>query len=282
MSDEYEAAYPPLPRQRIDALGIHTNYYTAGDPQNETVVLLHGMSTSGDSFREVMHRLAEDYYLIAPDIPGFGYSDDTDPYVLPHLVEWLAAFFDALEIRPAHSVGHSFGGVLASAYSLSYPEDVRSQALLAPAVLVPQDFPNWMLNLSRLEISESLISAGVNASRSRLLIQRQIRAPFYNPDKLDASLWARREEEYARARASAAVMRAVALHDLRDRLPQLPGPHCIIWGENDEVVDPAGAATLASILPAAEVHLLAECGHAPQLERQEEVSAILRDFWRRR
>lgn len=268
--------YPPHPRNTINALDIETSYYSAGDRQNERIVLLHGMSTSGDSYREIMHELAGEYYLVAPDLPGFGYSADTAPYTLPHLVEWLAAFVDALELRPAHVVGHSFGGVVATGYSLSYPEDVFGQVLLAPALLVPQDFPDWMLGLTRYDFSQSMMEAGISASR--LMMQRQIRAPFYDPERLDPSLWERREGDYARSRASGAAMRAVARNELIAELPRLHRPNCLIWGAEDPVLDPAGARLLAERLPHAEYHLLPECGHAPQLEQTEQTVQIVRRF----
>lgn len=269
-------SYPRLPRFSIDALGIDTSYYQAGNPERAPVVLLHGMSTSGDSFRELMHELSEDYFLIAPDLPGFGYSEQTAPYLMPHLVEWLAAFLDALELRSTYIAGHSFGGVVASSFALAYPEDVRAQVLLAPALLVPQDFPEWMIGLSRFELSKSLMGLGISASR--LMLQRQLRLPFYDPDRMDDSLWERREEDYARSRASAEAMRAVALNNVLTHLPQLRQPHCLIWGANDNVVDPAGVQVLSELLPHAETHLLPDCGHAPQIERVEQTAHIMRRF----
>lgn len=59
--------YPELPRYEVDALGIHTSYYAVGEPNGRPVILLHGMSTSADSFRETMYELANDFWLIAPD-----------------------------------------------------------------------------------------------------------------------------------------------------------------------------------------------------------------------
>lgn len=268
--------YPELPRHTVDALGIETSYYTAGRPDREAVVLLHGMSTSGDSFRELMHALARDHYLIAPDLPGFGYSENTAPYVIPHLVEWLAAFFEALELHPAHVIGHSFSGLLAPSFALSYPQDVRSLTLLAPAILITESYPDWVLRLSKSGISESVLGIGVNASR--VLIQRHVRTPFYDPARMDDSVWERRLGDYERARASAAVLRAVALYDIRPRLAQLSQPTCIIWGSQDSVVNPAGASRLGKMLPNAEVHLLDACGHVPQIEQQAQVAALTGRF----
>jgi len=88
--------FPEVPRYTVDALGIHTSYLMLGDRNSEPLILLHGMSTAADSFRETIVGLADEFWLLAPDIPGFGYSDNTRPYTYAHLVEWLASFSIAL------------------------------------------------------------------------------------------------------------------------------------------------------------------------------------------
>ncbi|MCI0394172.1 MAG: alpha/beta fold hydrolase [Chloroflexi bacterium] len=265
--------YPALPRERLHALDVETSYLTAGAAGGRPVVLLHGMSASADSFRELMHDLAGDFWLLAPDLPGFGHSADTAPYTMPHLVEWLAAFQERLGLPPVHLVGHSFGGVLASAYALAYPEDVSSLTLLAPALLVPGSYPEW---LRRVGKKLGLMEAGIAVSR--VWLERQIRVPFYDPSLMDESLWERRRADYGLARASAAAMHAVAGYDLRPRLATLRQATSVIWGCNDPVVPASDADKLQKMIPQVEVHKLAACGHAPMLERPGEVGEIVRQF----
>jgi pimeloyl-ACP methyl ester carboxylesterase len=267
--------YPELPRYEVDALGVQTSYYMAGQPDGRPILLLHGMSTSADSFRETMGELAADHWLIAPDIPGFGYSEQTEPYTIPHLVEWLAAFQHALDLPPAALVGHSFGGVLATSFALAYPPDVTRLLLVAPAILSQEAYPEL---LKKVGISLGLVDLGSAVSQSRLVVQRQIRAAFYAPDRLPVSLWERRLRDYERARASADVLKATAFHDLRPSLSQLYQPTALVWGENDPVVPATDAEKLAKLLPDTRLRLLAECGHAPMLEQPEQFVAIARDF----
>ena len=270
--------YPPLARHEVEALGIRTNYYTAGSEQGEAIVLLHGMSASADSFRELMHELEEGYRLVAPDIPGFGYSENMAPYTFEHLIEWLAAFMARLDLRPAHLLGHSFGGALAVSFALAYPGDVSSLILLAPSVLRPGKVPQWLRGLAQSRLSEKVLEAGVLASR--LMLQRQMRAAFYEPERFDESLWQRRAADYGNARASAAVLRASALHDIRGDLAQLKQPSCVIWGKNDPVLDPADAKVLDELMPRSTttLHLLDECGHIAQIEQRGQVVQIIGDF----
>jgi 2-hydroxy-6-oxonona-2,4-dienedioate hydrolase len=266
--------YPSLPRRSVEALGISTSYYEAGTPNGHPVLLLHGMSTSADSFRETMHDLSDRFWLIAPDIPGFGYSDVTEPYTVPHLIEWLADFVSVLDLPPAHLLGHSFGGALAPAYALDYPEDVRDLVLLAPAILSADAYPDW---LKKAGMSLGLLDIGT--ALSRLFLQRQIRVPFYDATRQPESLWQRRLDDYARARSSPEVLKALAFYAHGARLEEVYQPTCLIWGRNDPVVNPDHAGQLASLLPDARVHFLEECGHAPMLEQRDACLAIVQEFF---
>lgn len=267
--------FPELPRYFVDALGIRTAYYVAGVPNDHPVLLLHGMSTSADSFRETMHQLAADHWLIAPDIPGFGYSRHTRPYTMPHLVEWLAAFQHALNLPSLALIGHSFGSIVATSFTLSYPQEVTRLLLLAPALLSAATYPTI---IKKLGISLGLIDLGTAVSQSRVWLNRQIRVPFYDPDKQDPSLWDRRLRDYQLARASADVLKMLALYDMRPFLPQLTHPTCIVFGVNDPVVPPADGSKLVTMLPDARLHELQECGHAPMLEQQDAFQAIAHAF----
>ncbi|MCA9917324.1 MAG: alpha/beta hydrolase [Anaerolineales bacterium] len=268
--------YPELPRFELDALGIHTSYYEMGVRNGRSpIILLHGMSTSADSFRETMHELADDHWLIAPDIPGFGYTASTTPYNFPHLVEWLAAFCQALHLPSVTLLGHSFGGTLAVSYAVDYPEQVEKMLLLAPAVLSSGSYPEFV---KRIGVGLGLIDLGSAVSQSKIWVRRQIKTPFYNPDLMHDSVWERRLADYDLARQSADVLKASAFHDLRPYLNSLDHEICMVWGANDGVVPPANAQELASHFSNSQTHLLPECGHAPMIEKQVEFQAIARRF----
>ena len=267
--------FPEVPRYTLDALGVHTSYLMLGKGNSEPVILLHGMSTAADSFRETMYGLADQFWLLAPDIPGFGCSDDTRPYTVAHLVEWLAGFRMALDLAPGALIGHSFGGVLAVAYALAYPEDVTRLLLAAPSILTNNAYPEL---LKRAAITLGLVDLGSAISQSPLWLKRQIKSPFYAPDRQDETVWQRRLQDYALARASASVLKATAFLDLKPALSQIKKPVCLVWGDNDPVVPPQDARKLQAMLPDAEVHMLPECGHVSILEQPALFQAIAREF----
>jgi len=269
-------SYHELPRHFVDALGVRTAYYTAGKRNGRPLVLLHGMTSSGDVYREMMHELAAEFWLIAPDIPGFGHSEMTQPYTLAHLVEWLAAFQDALTLPPMILVGHSFGGALAAHYTLSDPEDVERLLLVAPAIISPTQMPDLLMKAG---ISLGLVDLGTAVSQSsRAIIKRQVKTPVYNADSIDDTVWERHVEEYILSQASANVLKALAFKDIRPLLMHIQQPVAIVWGKNDPVLPITDADELAELRPDWQVVKLDDCGHIPPLEKQREFQAITRRF----
>lgn len=163
-------AYTPHSRSQLNALNIDTAFYHSGNESRPHLVLLHGMSSSGDSFRELIHHLTPDYHLIAPDIPGFGYSAITEPYTIPHIVEWLASFLYHLQLPEVHLLGHSFGGLVSTAFTLAYPHHVQRLILLAPAVLVLGKYPAWVRKWSYYRTTLNAVKLGNRMVTSLSLI----------------------------------------------------------------------------------------------------------------
>lgn len=269
--------YDELPHQSIDALGIKTSFVTAGTPDGRPIVLLHGMSSSGDIYREMMHELADEFWMIAPDIPGFGYSEKTDPFSLTHLVEWLAAFREALDLSPMILVGHSFGGALVTRYALSYPDDVNRILLIAPALLAAQMLPDF---LKKATLSLGLVDLGTAVSQSRAMVKQQIKQSFVAPEKQHPSVWERRLRDYDLARSSAGVLKAVAFERLQAQLDDIHQPVAILWGENDGVLPVSQAFRLGELIPQAQVEIFANCDHQLMLEKQALFQAAARAFFR--
>jgi pimeloyl-ACP methyl ester carboxylesterase len=275
MSHDYDT---PLPGRSIEVTGVETNYYEYGRKHALPVIMLHGMSSSADSFREIIYDLGNTCWLVAPDIPGFGLSGEVNPFTFERLSAWLGAFMDELGIASADLVGHSFGGALGVDFALRHEERVKSLILLAPSVLRPGKYPEWLRRFAKTTLAEKMLQLSVGASR--LLIDRQMRVAFYMPERFPEAIWQRRAEDYRRARASGAVLRASAIRDLRPELHHITQRSLVIWGEEDPVLDPGDARRLSDLMPRSRttLQLLPDCGHVPQIEQQEEVVRSIRGF----
>src|SRR5215813_590635 len=94
---------PRMLVHRVEADGLTVFYREAGAANAPVVLLLHGFPTSSFQYRELMPRLADRYRVIAPDLPGFGFTEVPEQrqykYTFNALAQTLRAFTDALGLR---------------------------------------------------------------------------------------------------------------------------------------------------------------------------------------
>src|SRR5215831_19215300 len=84
--------------QRIVADDVEIFYREAGLPERPVVLLLHGFPSSSHMFRGLIPLLAERYHVVAPDLPGFGFSDAPDRGRFPYTFERLADVIDRFTV----------------------------------------------------------------------------------------------------------------------------------------------------------------------------------------
>jgi pimeloyl-ACP methyl ester carboxylesterase len=110
----------------IDGLKIF--YREAGNEKNPTLLLLHGFPASSFMFRELIDRLADQFHLVAPDYPGFGYSDAPShrafSYTFDHLADVIEKFTDKLRLARYGLYMQDFGGPVGFRLANRRPENV--------------------------------------------------------------------------------------------------------------------------------------------------------------
>jgi len=97
-----ELSVPVTSIHKLQADGVRVFYRAAGDPNSPVVLLLHGFPTSSFMFRELIPRLADDYRVIAPDLPGFGFTEVPAErkyvYTFDGLASTIEAFMESLQL----------------------------------------------------------------------------------------------------------------------------------------------------------------------------------------
>jgi (E)-2-((N-methylformamido)methylene)succinate hydrolase len=98
---------------------------------DETVVLIHGVGMRIEAWAPQIERLAEDFRVVAVDLPGHGFSAPLgQPPQLQHFVGWFETLLDELELGPVNVAGHSMGALIATGIVATAPERVKRVALL--------------------------------------------------------------------------------------------------------------------------------------------------------
>ena len=96
-------AVPVTSVHKVEADGVEVFYRAAGDPSAPVVLLLHGFPTSSFMFRELIPRLADQFRVIAPDLPGFGFTEVPEKrkytYSFDALARTIEAFTEALGLN---------------------------------------------------------------------------------------------------------------------------------------------------------------------------------------
>lgn len=243
-------------------------YVEAGD--GPPVLLIHGALTNLDDMRiGLFDTLASDHRVIAFDRPGHGESTrarlaDASPWRQAELIREAAT---AIGVEQPVVVGHSFGGAVALAYALRFPEETRGVVALAPIV-----WPEPRLELvlfgprAPLGLGDG-VAWGSSASCDPLLLPLLWRAMFL-PQAMPPHF--QREFSFDLAAAPStttatgedAVAIVTALWRSARAYPNCRTPVRILAGDADVVINPAlHAAALARVLPRARYERLPGCGH---------------------
>ena len=110
--------------------GFKIFYREVGDPQKPTVLLLHGFPTSSHMFRNLIPQLADDFHVIAPDLPGFGFSDapghDVFQYTFANVAKVMGDFVEQLGLKKFAIYIFDYGAPTGLRMALRFPERITA------------------------------------------------------------------------------------------------------------------------------------------------------------
>ena len=124
------SSVPHVAVRTIEADGVNVFYRVAGQPDAPVILLLHGFPTSSHMFRDLIPQLAGKYRVIAPDLPGFGFT--TVPaardyrYTFDALAKTTLAFVDALGLKRYAIYVFDYGAPVGYRLALAHPERVSA------------------------------------------------------------------------------------------------------------------------------------------------------------
>ena len=261
----------------IDVNGYTIRYlsYTnsKGSRKKGTLVLLHGIGASADRWSSVAPALSTHYQLIIPDIVGFGYSDKpTIEYTMDFFVKFFEDFLHRLEVTRLSIIGTSFGGYLATEFTIRNFEKVDKLILAAPA--------GAMRTSTRVldqYIMAALYPTYENANRA-------FRDMAYEPSVVSEETIRDFMNRMRLPNAKYAFMSTLlAIRDSKDlpgRLTKISVPTLLIWGANDRMIPLAYSREYTEI-PNSQLTIIDNCGHTPFVEKPAEFNHIVLKFLER-
>lgn len=284
MSDRLPADWPNRAASRfVRAAGLMWHVQVMG--QGPTLLLVHGTGAATHSWRGLAPVLAEHFTVVAPDLPGHGFTDAPARarLSLPGMARSLQTLLWALDQKPVVAVGHSAGAAILARMCLD--GQIAPHALVGlNAALLPlsgvagQMFSPLAKLMAGLPVLPALFAWRTRDRRvvDRLLAQTGSRI---EPEGVD--LYARVMQLPGHPAAALGMMAQWELQPLVADLPQLKVPLLLLAGDNDRTVPPAQSEQVCRMVPGAEFAVLPGLGHLAHEEAAAAAAAMILAFARR-
>jgi pimeloyl-ACP methyl ester carboxylesterase len=256
----------------VQVSGIQLFYREAGSPEALPVVLLHGFPSSSFQFRYLLPALAQHYYALAPDFPGFGFSAcperDHYSYNFHRYTDTIETFLQTLRIDRFALYVHDYGAQVGFQLALRHPERIGALVVQnSEAYFAEGRSPSWtaMEEYWRDGSPEKRLTL-----KDRLFTEEGIRSEFLehlSPDvreRFDPAVIAL---AWAQINRPGVIDALLDLHlDYRSNVGLYPAfqkyfrtyqpPALIIWGRDDQYYSEAAALAYKRDLPRAEVRII--------------------------
>ncbi|WP_194743696.1 alpha/beta fold hydrolase BchO [Thermaurantiacus tibetensis] len=263
----------------VEAAGIpwHVQVMGEGPP----LLLLHGTGAATHSWRDLLPILARDFQVVAPDLPGHGFTAPLrELATIPNMARAVEALLERLGIVPRLMAAHSAGAAIAARMLIDRPGETAGLVSFNGALrpfpgLARELFPGLAKALFLNPLTPRLfaLQAGLMGAPERFLA----RATGSRVDARGAELYGRL---FAKPRHVAGALEMMANWDLdaldRD-LPRLAIPVMLVAGSNDLAIPPATAREVAARIPEGEVRILTGLGHLAHEEKPHLAAELVRE-----
>jgi magnesium chelatase accessory protein len=264
----------------VQSGGLRWHLQVFGPPPDRvpTVLLLHGTGAASHSWRGLAPLLAGSFHVVAPDLPGHGFSGMPPPrgLSLPGMAAAVGALLRTLQLSPALVVGHSAGAAVGTRLLLDGGCPARGLVGLNGAWLPFGGLPGQFFSPAA-----RLLAGLGNATPARLFARLAAHGPVLDRlltgtgssiDPAGRRCYARLAANPGHVAGALTMMAHWELRPLVRDLPRLSTSLLMIVGTHDKTVPPSQSAHVARLVPQASLLSLEGLGHLAHEERPQPVA----------
>ncbi|HVF30641.1 MAG TPA: alpha/beta fold hydrolase [Pyrinomonadaceae bacterium] len=246
--------------------GLTMNYVEMGNAVGTPVILLHGITDSWVSFREVLPAIGRNFKVYALDQRGHGDSDRPETgYAMKDFAADVAAFMDAKNIKKAIVVGHSMGSFVAMQTALDSPDRIERLVLIGTAPTANKPGTEDLVK------AINSLSDPVPAGFAREFVV-STSSPSVKADFVDALT---AETMKLPARVWKSAIAGTLARDFTTDLGRINLPVTIFWGAKETLFVRADQDAMLAGLKKSELIVYPNSAHAPHWEEPEKFAADL-------
>ncbi len=284
---DYTSPMQPLPGLKPDAReitlpdGLTLFAYDAGDPEAPPLVLVHGLGSEADTWRSVIRPLSQNYRVIAPDLPGFGRSDEVKGgYTMDVHTGALLGLMDALSLEMVTLCGHSLGGILCHVLAVDHPDRIE-KLILAGGTLTQRGSSFNLEGLLSLVpfVGEFLYN---RLRRDPDEAYKSLYGYYHNLDsmpqedrdflyeRVNRRVWSDKQRHaYFSTFRRMVIFGMTKIGAYQKKLPDLQVPTRVVWGRDDKVISVESGRATVEAQPNADLKVIPTAGHNVQEEKPE-------------
>ena len=268
-------------------------YREAGNQSSPTILLLHGFPTSSHMFRNLIPALADRFHLVAPDLPGFGFSDAPDRkefrYTFENLAKVIDRFTETLGLEHYAIYVFDYGAPVGFRLALAHPERITAiisqngnayEEGLSEGWNPIQKYWKTPNPENRAALREFLTPESTKWQYQHGVQNTHLIAP--EAYELDSALLARPGNDEIQLDLFLDYASNVALYPKFQEYFRIKRPPLLaVWGSHDPFFLPPGAEAFKRDNPTAEVRFY-ETGHFALETNHQEIAGAIRDFLSRK
>ena len=284
-----DVLFSPVSYRTLEADGVSVFYREAGPADAPVLLLLHGFPTSSHMFRELIPRLAAQYHVVAPDLPGFGFTavppERDYQYTFEALARTVQAFVEALGLRRYALYVFDYGAPVGFRLAAAHPEQVTAIISqngnaylegLGDAWAPVQHYWKEPTAENRDAIRPLLTLEGTQAQYVQGVADPALVAP--EAYTLDAALLERPGNKDIQLDLFLDYASNLALYPaFQAYFRSAKPPLLAIWGKNDQFFTPPGAEAFRRDNPNAVVEML-DTGHFALETHGTEIASAIHQF----
>jgi magnesium chelatase accessory protein len=242
------------------------------------MVLLHGTGATTHSWRDLAPLLAKRFTVVAPDLPGHGFTDAAPSAAmsLQGMADGLATLFNALDIEPSVVVGHSAGAAILARVCIDRVITPRLLVSLNGALLPFDGLAGHFLpSVAKLLYIHPFVPRLFAWSADRAAVSRLLRGTGSTIDKKGLELYCRLLSNAGHVAGALGMMANWDLDALAGDLRRLETPLVLVAAKGDKAVPHSMAEMVRAKVPDARIETLKRLGHLAHEENPEMVAALI-------